>query len=948
MERKQQNIEKFSGGWATAFRQEYHLNSRDPSVRPGIDVHQYYTLDIPSTASATQADIYSFNGTRGIGVPTSYKIQFTHPVQDLPRDGYVNKMASFAIQPPRLNSWSEPEEVRSIYGVITRFAQIASNHDQTMYEVMLESRLALLRNMPRVRYFYDKSEPEVIEVILKEHGFNQIFADYVFKLYRTYRKRRVITQWREDDLTFITRLCRRTGMWFVCETGERFEVVRFGDDFTHYVHDRERFTVPYREPSGLHTVGQESVQSLEMRTAMVPVKYSARSYSPEQPNNEKINSADSIYGDTTTYGEAYTWGLDLDDAQDAAREVELRQEAALSEQVVYTGRCDMLDIGPSCVLELSNRSLPEVKYGLLITGMTCSASHKEGYTVEFTSIPSDRIYRMPLKEETWPRVHGVVTGTIASTEGYVGPYLDDQGRYIVNLHPDLDPRTPGLESCPMRLAKPYGGQGQTGFHFGLEPGTIVTVAFLWGDPDRPYISQVLHTAKHTDPIHSGHPWAQRHTIRTRANNTFQLEDRSGQEHIKLATEHGKSQLNLGFAVDRENAARNEGYELRTDMYGVLRAGKGLYFSADAQPGARGKALDMSAAMAQLNAAQARMQSLSEAVRKAQAVVAECEAQKTLLETQLKDLQQAVLLASAPHGVALTSGEHMQFSAAGHLFTTAGGNADAAVGGNYTIAAANAVSLFANTQGMKLYSAAGKIDVQSQGDTLNLSALKGVTVASTDDSITLNASRSITLLCGGSYIKLSNLGVEIGSPHDVMLKGPLRIAPSATQREALPLMPKQEATGMQLWHTYPNGEPVKNAPYQVTFHDGSSRSGRLDANGRGTINGVPRGGGAVQYFEEPHNLEDKARKFAEPAGTPQAGPTANEPAPALPSLAGPAMAALGQVAPLVPTAAGAASGGVTALAKQALNVLEQQADGQIAKRLSGDAPAHTPPTPPALG
>ncbi|HTR05552.1 MAG TPA: phage late control D family protein, partial [Paraburkholderia sp.] len=374
------------------------MNSRDPVVRPGIDIHQYYTLDVISTASAALADIYSFKGTRGMGELTKYTIQFTHPQRDLPRSDYINKMASFVIQPPLVTRWSSPEEARRVYGVITSFAQIASNHDQTMYEVTLESRLALLRNMPRTRFFLDTNEPEVIKQILGEHEFNQIFADFDFGLYRTYRKRPIITQWCEDDLSFVMRLCRRVGIWFVCEAGERCELVRFGDDFTKYIHDRARFTVPYREPSGLHTVGRESVQSLAMRTTMIPTRYSVRSYSPEQPNNERINGSELIHSDSTTYGETYTWGLDLDDEQDAAWEVELRQEAALAEQIVYSGTCDMLDIGPSCVLELSNRELPEVKYGLLIVSMTCSASRKEGYKVEFTSIPSDRQFRMPLKE----------------------------------------------------------------------------------------------------------------------------------------------------------------------------------------------------------------------------------------------------------------------------------------------------------------------------------------------------------------------------------------------------------------------------------------------------------------------------------------------------------------------------------------------------------------------
>ena len=99
------------------------MNSRDPVVRPGIDIHQYYTLDVISTASAALADIYSFKGTRGMGGLTKYTIQFTHPQRDLPRSDYINKMASFVIQPPLVTRWSSPEEARRVYGVITSFRE---------------------------------------------------------------------------------------------------------------------------------------------------------------------------------------------------------------------------------------------------------------------------------------------------------------------------------------------------------------------------------------------------------------------------------------------------------------------------------------------------------------------------------------------------------------------------------------------------------------------------------------------------------------------------------------------------------------------------------------------------------------------------------------------------------------------------------------------------------
>lgn len=770
------------------------MNSRDPLARPGINVHQYYSLDIPSSGGAALANVYAFDGTRGMGEPTKYTIQFTHPQRDLPRTDFILKPASFVIQPPPATRWHTPEDARRVQGVITGFSLVASNHEQTMYEVTLESRLALLRNSPRTRFFLNESEPEVIERVLRENGFDKVLADYVFSLYRSYRKRPIITQWQEDDLAFITRLCRRIGIWFVCETGKHCETVRFGDDFTHYVHDRERLTVPYQEPNGLHTVGRESVQSLTMKTKTVPTKFTVRSYSPEQPNNLRMDGTKAIRDDRTTYGEAYTWGRDLDDEQDAAREALLRQEAALAEQIVYTGECDLLDMAPSCVLRLSNRALPEVKHGLLVVSMKCSASLKQGYKVAFTAIPSDRIYRMPLKEETWPRIQGVVTGKVASTQGYVGPYLDGQGRYIVSIHADADGRTPGLESCPMRLAKPFAGQGQTGFHFALEPDTIVLVGFLWGDPDRPYISQVLHTAHHTDPVVMGYPWATRHTIHTRSNNTLQMEDREGKEHIKLATEHGKTQLNLGYAVDRNNADRGEGYELRTDLKGHLRAGGGMLVSTDAQPVARGHLTDMEPATEQFHLTQAQAQELADAARAAQAEVADVKAENAWLKDELAGLKEAVIALSAPKGIGMATPDRMLFSAGKDASVTTSSSFNVSAMKHVVIAAGEVLSLFAHRCGIKLFAARGKVQIQAQSDEISIASEQDTTITSSKGRVVIEAKKELLFKCGGSYFRMTANGIEDATRGDRKWRAAAfdRSGPASLPAD-LPVLPTPAAT-----------------------------------------------------------------------------------------------------------------------------------------------------------
>ena len=79
-----------------------------------------------------------------------------------------------------------------------------------------------------------------------------------------------------------------------------------------------------------------------------------------------------------------------------------------------------------------------------------------------------------------------------------------------------------------------------------------------------------------------------------------LEDWEGEEHASLSTRHsGKSQLVLGHIVNGRREHRGNGFELRTDAQGAVRAGGGLLLSSDMQTQADGKQTDTTAALSQL-------------------------------------------------------------------------------------------------------------------------------------------------------------------------------------------------------------------------------------------------------------------------------------------------------------------------------------------------------------
>ncbi|WP_240678601.1 phage baseplate assembly protein V [Pantoea ananatis] len=84
-------------------------------------------------------------------------------------------------------------------------------------------------------------------------------------------------------------------------------------------------------------------------------------------------------------------------------------------------------------------------------------------------------------------------------------HIDKDGRYRVNMLFDRDNWETGFESLWVRQSRPYAGDTY-GLHLPLLAGTEVAIGFEDGNPDRPYISGVLHDSAHGD--HVTHPQLQ--------------------------------------------------------------------------------------------------------------------------------------------------------------------------------------------------------------------------------------------------------------------------------------------------------------------------------------------------------------------------------------------------------------------------------------------------------
>lgn len=740
--------------------------------------HNHHLLAVKGCEAAL--DVLAFAGDEALSRPFSYRIEFTSVDHAISKETMLMTAASLTLQAPVDQGYGIKiqQPVRVIQGVVSGFERLSTSKDETRYALTLQPRLALLDRSHQNAIYQDLSVPQIVEKILRErHGMRG--QDFLFSLSKAYPRREQVMQYGEDDLHFITRLLGEVGIWFRFTTDTRLniDVVEFYDSQQGYEKGLTLQSVP---PSGQHSEGVDSVWGMESRHHVVQKQVSTRDYNYRDATEDMNAQVDATRGDATTYGEAYHWAdnyltpgntYDRNPAPESgAFYARIRHERYLNGQTQTRAITSCPTLSPGQVLNVTGGyEVAEVfGKGVLITAMTSSARRDRDFEVHFDGIPDSAEVGFRPEPGKRPVMAGTLPARVTSTtENGTYGHIDKDGRYRVNMLFDRDNWETGFESLWVRQSRPYAGDTY-GLHLPLLAGTEVAIDFEDGNPDRPYIAGVLHDSAHGDHVTIRN--YKRNVLRTPANNKIRLDDERGKEHIKISTEYGgKSQLNLGHLVDAEKQQRGEGFELRTDSWGAIRAQQGIFITADAQIKGQGQVLAMDAALGTLNQAQQLAKSLSDAVATAQAELAQIQAQKTLLESSIKDLQQSALLMSAPGGIAQVSPQSIQISSGQNFIQTSGENSDFSVFKKFTVAAGEIISLFAKTLGIKIYANKGKVDIQAQGDEMALTSLKAMKIISKSDEVYIQASKKLTLSCGKTAVVIEPSGITILTPGDVNAK-----------------------------------------------------------------------------------------------------------------------------------------------------------------------------------
>ncbi len=767
------------------------------SVKSLLFSHNHHLLSVKGCEAGL--DVLAFEGDEALSQPFRYRIEFTSADHAISKEMMLMKAASLTLQAPVAQGFgiNVQQPVRVIQGVVTGFERLSTSRDETHYALTLQPRLALLNRSHQNAIYQDQSVPQIVEKILRErHGLRG--QDFLFSLTKTYPRREQVMQYGEDDLRFITRLLGEVGIWFrfTADTRLHIDVAEFCDSQQGY---EKGLTLPSVPPSGQQSAGVDAVWEMACRHRVVEQQVSTRDYNYREATADMSAQVDVTRGETTTFGEAYHWGdnyLTAGNAHDrhpapesGAFYARLRHERYLNGQTRMQATTSCPTLCPGQVLKVTGGEevAGEFADGVLVTAMHSHARRDADFAVEFAGIPDSPDVGYRPEPGARPVMAGTLPARVTSTrENDTYGHIDKHGRYRVNMLFDRARWETGFESLWVRQSRPYAGDTY-GLHLPLLAGTEVAIGFEDGNPDRPYIAGVLHDSAHGDHVTIRND--KRNVLRTPANNKIRLDDERGKEHIKVSTEYGgKSQLNLGHLVDAEKKQRGDGFELRTDSWGAIRAQKGIFISADGQAQAQGQVLAMEPAVSLLKGAVNQVTEWGSITQTHHNVIPDT-GPLSALTTGASDLKQPTLLMSAPQGIAAVTPETTLLHSGNGLYLQSLGEVNITTAQRCSLNASQAISLLAQQEGMRLVSAKGPLQVESHGDILSLTALKDITVQSTQGHLQLTAKNGITLGCGGAYIRLTPQGeVQIHGPGVISLKGQHDLQGPVSEAFPLPELP----------------------------------------------------------------------------------------------------------------------------------------------------------------
>jgi type VI secretion system secreted protein VgrG len=358
-----------------------------------------------------------------------------------------------------------------------------------------------------------------------------------------------VTQYRESDLAFASRLLAREGIWYRFEHGDGGHTLVLADAGAGLA--QAAAPVPQRI-GGEEGDGVEHVARLASCWGLASGKATERDFHFERPALDL--TAAKGQGDLEVY--EYPSGHEL--PADGRRIAGLRLEALQVDAETFEGAGNALAFVPGAKVEIEDGpTVAVVRVSHRAAQGRAPGEHEKGtrYANEFGAIDAARPYRPP-RAAPRPRM-GIQTATVTGPSGEE-VHVDGHGRIKVQMHWDREGQRDDRASCWVRVAQPWAGPGMGASRI-PRVGQEVVVRFLEGDPDRPLVTGAVFNGTVPTPVTLPDDKT-RSVLRTDScpgsggSNELTIEDATGSEEICV---HAQKDWNTVVLADRTQGVNHD-------------------------------------------------------------------------------------------------------------------------------------------------------------------------------------------------------------------------------------------------------------------------------------------------------------------------------------------------------------------------------------------------------
>lgn len=720
-------------------------------------------------------------------------------------DHLIDSPATFAIH-------DGDTVVRYVHGMVTQFDQDETGFRRTRYRAVVMPDLMRCDLRSNCRIFQQKTAMEIITLLLKEAGIQRVRFDLGR---RQPGVREYCVQYRETDLEFVERIAADEGFYYNFEHDAHSHTVVFSDCTEHAARVGH---IPYQPNAGGDAPGA-SLRRFSYSRRLRPTHQVLRErYFKDSRWIAELQREGMDLGDGAQY-EAYDYPGLYKDTATGRRKVLNRIAYERRDARRAKARGDSPLLQPGVSFDLDGHPREELNTGWFVVSVRHEGEQPTSQGEESTgggTHYANRAKLVPWNRE-WkprprlkPRISGTQVADVVGPKGEV-VFCDEYGRVKVQFPWDREGAEDENASCWIRVAQNW--SGATFGHMAVPRiGQEVLVAFNEGDPDQPIIVGRNPNCVNLPPFQL--PGAKNmmvlrsNEINGRRNNHFILDDTPGEIQAQLSSDHQLSQLNLGFITrvpywSGRKDKRGEGFELRTDGHGVMRAAHGMLVTTEGRANASGHVKEMGETVQRLTQAREQHEDLSKLAQqhKAQPLEANQDDVTLAIKAQNDAIRggptsggTAQPELTAPHmvfasaaGLGFTAAQSTHLASQRDLAITTGRDASLSVGRSLLVAVRDAVSVFAYRLGIKLFAAKGKVEIQAHSDNIELTAQKTIKVVSVAETIEIEAKQEILLTSGGAYIRIKDGNIEISAPGKVDIKGKCLIsAPGSASNSKLAL------------------------------------------------------------------------------------------------------------------------------------------------------------------